>query len=93
MKVNPKRILIVAGLLVVTCVLAWYFNPFTGRCMAEQDLHTRQEPSPPERQNRLALETSPYLLMHAKNPVDWFPWGGEAFDKARKEDKPIFPVP
>jgi uncharacterized protein YyaL (SSP411 family) len=39
--------------------------------------------------NRLADETSPYLLQHADNPVDWFPWGEEAFAKARADDKPI----
>ncbi|MBQ8831838.1 MAG: thioredoxin domain-containing protein [Oscillospiraceae bacterium] len=41
-------------------------------------------------QNHLNNETSPYLLQHADNPVDWYPWGEEAFKKARKEDKPIF---
>jgi uncharacterized protein YyaL (SSP411 family) len=40
--------------------------------------------------NRLAGETSPYLLQHAHNPVDWFPWGPEALAKAKAEDKPIF---
>jgi uncharacterized protein YyaL (SSP411 family) len=40
--------------------------------------------------NRLAGEHSPYLLQHADNPVDWFPWGDEAFEKARAENKPIF---
>jgi len=40
--------------------------------------------------NRLAREHSPYLLQHAQNPVDWYPWGDEAFSKARAEDKPIF---
>ncbi|HUJ72889.1 MAG TPA: thioredoxin domain-containing protein [Verrucomicrobiae bacterium] len=40
--------------------------------------------------NRLIHEKSPYLLQHAYNPVDWFPWGEEAFAKARKESKPIF---
>src|ERR1700744_3394448 len=40
--------------------------------------------------NRLAATKSPYLLQHAHNPVDWFPWGEEAFAKARKQDKPIF---
>jgi uncharacterized protein YyaL (SSP411 family) len=40
--------------------------------------------------NRLAHERSPYLLQHAHNPVDWFPWGDEAFAKARAENKPIF---
>jgi len=40
--------------------------------------------------NQLANETSPYLLQHANNPVDWYPWGIEALEKALKEDKPIF---
>jgi len=40
-------------------------------------------------QNRLARETSPYLLQHAHNPVDWYPWGEEAFTRARSENKPI----
>ncbi len=40
--------------------------------------------------NRLAHETSPYLLQHANNPVDWYPWGEEALARARREDKPIF---
>ncbi len=40
--------------------------------------------------NRLIDEKSPYLLQHANNPVDWYPWGDEAFAKARKENKPIF---
>ncbi|MEK7850568.1 MAG: thioredoxin domain-containing protein, partial [Deltaproteobacteria bacterium] len=40
--------------------------------------------------NRLASEKSPYLLQHAENPVDWYPWGEEAFGKARVDNKPIF---
>ena len=40
--------------------------------------------------NRLARERSPYLLQHAHNPVDWYPWGEEAFARARTEQKPIF---
>jgi uncharacterized protein len=40
--------------------------------------------------NRLIHEKSPYLLQHAYNPVDWYPWGEEAFEKAKREDKPIF---
>src|SRR5215208_4937159 len=39
--------------------------------------------------NRLAQETSPYLLQHANNPVDWFPWGPEALERARRENRPI----
>ena len=40
--------------------------------------------------NRLKKESSPYLLQHAENPVDWYPWGNEAFEEAAKADKPIF---
>ncbi|MGE5414809.1 MAG: thioredoxin domain-containing protein, partial [Syntrophomonadaceae bacterium] len=40
--------------------------------------------------NRLALESSPYLLQHKDNPVDWYPWGEEAFARSRAEEKPIF---
>jgi len=40
--------------------------------------------------NKLLQEKSPYLLQHAHNPVDWYPWGGEAFARAVAEDKPIF---
>ena len=43
-----------------------------------------------EQRNRLAAEKSPYLLQHAGNPVDWFPWGDEAFARASAEDKPVF---
>ncbi|NCF25683.1 MAG: DUF255 domain-containing protein, partial [Gammaproteobacteria bacterium] len=39
--------------------------------------------------NRLANETSPYLLQHADNPVDWYPWGDDAFALAREQDKPV----
>lgn len=53
-----------------------------------------QEPTPQEKPakkaNRLARETSPYLLLHAHNPVDWYPWGPEALAKAKAENKPIF---
>src|SRR5712692_8696185 len=47
-------------------------------------------PAQSKHTNRLASEKSPYLLQHAHNPVDWYPWGEEAFAKARAEDKPIF---
>jgi uncharacterized protein YyaL (SSP411 family) len=47
-------------------------------------------PKSPQKKNRLADSKSPYLLQHADNPVDWYPWGAEAFAKAKDEDKPIF---
>lgn len=48
------------------------------------------EPVNHRKPNRLSHEKSPYLLQHAHNPVDWYPWGEEALEKAKKEDKPIF---
>ena len=50
----------------------------------------QSEESSPHQPNRLADEKSPYLLQHAYNPVDWYPWGREAFDRAAREDKPVF---
>ena len=49
-----------------------------------------QETPKPMATNRLAREKSPYLLQHASNPVDWYAWGKEAFERAKKEGKPIF---
>ena len=46
--------------------------------------------NPPAKTNRLAGEKSPYLLQHAHNPVDWYPWGEEAFKKAKNDGKPVF---
>ncbi len=53
-------------------------------------LSSGDEPRPKGPANRLAKETSPYLLLHAHNPVDWYPWGPEAFAKAKAENRPIF---
>jgi uncharacterized protein len=50
----------------------------------------QSQPARPVRENRLAREQSPYLRMHARNPVDWYPWGEEAFERARRERKPLF---
>jgi hypothetical protein len=61
-------------------LLALAGGPAVGGTEKETSVHT----------NRLALETSPYLLQHAHNPVDWYPWGEEAFHRARAEDKPVF---
>src|SRR5712675_1428139 len=63
--------------LVIVCI-----------CMNVMSTHGGgEEPAP---KNRLAKETSPYLLLHAHNPVDWYPWGEEALAKAKKENKLIF---
>jgi len=54
--------------------------------MKEGDSMTQDKRVP----NRLANEKSPYLLQHAHNPVDWFPWSEEAFAKAKREGEPVF---
>lgn len=51
--------------------------------------HDSSSPPPGRRANRLAASTSPYLLQHAYNPVDWYPWGDEALERAAKENKPL----
>src|SRR6185503_18114140 len=61
---------------------AWYDVGNGDRIGSSQDLGADV--------NRLARERSPYLLQHAANPVDWYAWGDEAFERARREDKPIF---
>src|SRR5437016_223093 len=66
------------GILALTCLVT------SNRIVA------RPAPGVSENTNRLAQEKSPYLLQHSHNPVDWYPWGEEAFAKARREDKPIF---
>ncbi|PKG33300.1 DUF255 domain-containing protein, partial [Methanoregula sp.] len=53
-------------------------------------MQNRQPGRSGEKGNRLLREKSPYLLQHAENPVDWFPWGEEAFQRAVREDKPVF---
>jgi len=52
--------------------------------------HAKEHENAEQQRNHLIHEKSPYLLQHAYNPVDWYPWGEEAFEKARNEDKPIF---
>src|SRR6266498_1396535 len=81
------------------------FNDLTSRSMTSRfrfgflaltwlvtssDTFAEPKPARPEHTNRLSQEKSPYLLQHAHNPVDWRPWGKEAFDEAKKRNKPIF---
>jgi uncharacterized protein YyaL (SSP411 family) len=71
-----------------TALLSMVLFTCQAQSQSESDsafLHDAQGPS-----NRLIKESSPYLLLHAHNPVDWYPWGDEAIEKARSEDKPIF---
>ena len=74
--------------LALNLILAVILTSFTSPAIASEN----KEKTMAEQQskaNRLIHEKSPYLLQHAYNPVDWYPWGDEALEKARKEDKPI----
>jgi hypothetical protein len=73
---RPRRIP-AAALALLACTLLV-------SCGTRQSLHGERWT------NRLIHESSPYLLLHAHNPVDWYPWGEEAIARARREDKPIF---
>ena len=80
---------IIATLSVLFTILVFiWLQGETGPVRAE----TIQSPSQKNqvKYNRLINESSPYLLQHATNPVDWYPWGKDAFEKAKREDKPIF---
>lgn len=57
---------------------------------AEESQTTSQPEAKHAHSNRLSRETSPYLLLHAHNPIDWYSWGPEAFEKAKRDNKPIF---
>ena len=58
-------------------------------CTTKSKTDSKFEKASYMKMNRLADEQSPYLLQHADNPVDWFAWSDEAFEKAEKENKPI----
>jgi len=84
--------------------LTWILLAQTFGCAREPAVESAEAPAPARPQapseteapseekptNRLARETSPYLLLHAHNPVDWYPWGEEAFAKAKAEGKVVF---
>jgi len=53
-------------------------------------MNKKADENPEKSYNHLKNEKSPYLIQHAQNPVDWYPWGEEAFEKAKREDKPVF---
>ena len=80
MRIHRCSVIVVLGLVA--------FAFATEQHLCADEATTTGKPKP--RANRLAKESSPYLLLHAHNPVDWFPWGPEAFDKAKKEGKLIF---
>ena len=76
-------------------LVSWATNPACSRLSDEDRAEERTSGATDaagnvRRANRLARESSPYLLLHAHNPVDWYPWGPEAFAAAKAGDKPVF---
>jgi len=76
-------------LLRFTCLFALLFS-LAAQPVDADTPKEKQKDVPKAKPNRLAKESSPYLLQHANNPVDWYPWGQEAFDRAKKEKKLVF---
>lgn len=72
----------------LTLVLNTHFSLSAEAVPAQNSKRDSQDS--PARSNRLIDSNSPYLLLHAHNPVDWYPWGPEALEKAKRENKPIF---
>jgi len=83
----PHTIVLVS-IVAVTMLGAVLLFPAVNFAASEPD--TQPPSAQKEKHNRLIHESSPYLLQHATNPIDWYPWGPEAFDKAKREDKPVF---
>jgi uncharacterized protein YyaL (SSP411 family) len=81
-KPRNKTLFFIAGIVYISAVL---FILCLGGSREAEPADNKNMPN----QNRLKNEKSPYLLQHADNPVDWYPWGEEAFEKAAREDKPI----
>jgi uncharacterized protein YyaL (SSP411 family) len=77
-----------AAAVLVALMTLW--PPAGGASRGQEPPAAAATQTAPRPANRLAKETSPYLLLHAHNPVDWYPWGDEALAKARQEKKPIF---
>src|SRR3989441_295139 len=85
---RKRKRIIIGGLVSVTLISGGALALI--RNHAQQNKESTSVAREEQYTNRLIKEKSPYLLQHAHNPVDWYPWGEEAFEKARREDKPIF---
>ena len=82
---SPRALLRGLPLLIVAAAAIWYLHRVRPAACAEDNSNMPKH----KHTNRLINSTSPYLLQHAHNPVDWYPWGKEALDRAKRENKPI----
>ena len=89
LQINRWRIGLSIGLLTVMCVW-WSRGTAEPAALPTAAERAQLPPDGGPHYNRLVFERSPYLLQHATNPIDWYPWGEEALSRARQEDKPIF---
>jgi uncharacterized protein YyaL (SSP411 family) len=85
---NVTAVITVNALLIVNAILIVLV--LLSGCRGNKNMENQKNPTETAHTNRLINEKSPYLLQHAHNPVDWYPWGDEAFETARKQNKPIF---
>ncbi|MCW3054009.1 MAG: uncharacterized protein JWN14_3179, partial [Chthonomonadales bacterium] len=87
---TPRELLGAACLVIALVVVGWKWQHTSAQAAARQAA-AGQNPTESKRPgNHLLGSTSPYLLQHAHNPVDWYPWGPEALEMAKKENRPIF---
>ncbi len=82
--------LIAIGLVVALLVVGWKWQHSAARAQARHSASLQTQAETKQPANHLAGSTSPYLLQHAHNPVDWYPWGTEALELAKRENRPIF---
>ncbi len=89
---RTRKVWFLAAVVGLLALAGWLWSMRTGAVAQSKALAPTEQASQgePLDTNRLIHEKSPYLLQHAHNPVNWYPWGDEAFEKARKEQKPIF---
>jgi uncharacterized protein YyaL (SSP411 family) len=80
----------IANGLLVALGLAWQEGEGPRKPLPTAEEIRKLPPDGGPEFNRLVFEKSPYLLQHARNPVDWYPWGDAAFERAKQEDKPVF---
>ena len=86
-----KRLFSAAAQTFFFCAAFLWGSNESPRSTAQEQVKKEEEKQPAAaKSNKLANEKSPYLLQHAKNPVNWYPWGTEAFEKAKRENKPVF---
>ena len=87
---TPREVLLAACLVIALVVVGWKWQHTSAQAAARQAAALQNPTVSKQPANHLLGSTSPYLLQHAHNPVDWYPWGPEALELAKRENRPIF---